>query len=102
MQAALDAALAADRPEGLLDPALAAALDAADPVAHTRARFLIPPASRVGGREGGGGAGAGGGGAAGADDKPCVYLCGNSLGLQPAAVREYVCEELDKWATLGE
>lgn len=30
-----------------------------------------------------------------------VYLTGNSLGLQPKAVRELILEELDDWATLG-
>lgn len=31
----------------------------------------------------------------------CIYLCGNSLGLQPKKAKEYVVEELDKWAELG-
>lgn len=31
----------------------------------------------------------------------CVYLIGNSLGLQPKTVKEYVNRELDDWATLG-
>ncbi len=31
----------------------------------------------------------------------CIYLCGNSLGLQPKKAREYINEELDDWATLG-
>jgi kynureninase len=30
-----------------------------------------------------------------------IYLCGNSLGLQPKKVKEYVNEELEDWATLG-
>jgi kynureninase len=30
-----------------------------------------------------------------------IYLCGNSLGLQPKKAREYVLEELDDWAALG-
>ena len=33
--------------------------------------------------------------------KESIYLCGNSLGLQPKKVREYVNEELDDWASLG-
>lgn len=33
--------------------------------------------------------------------KESVYLCGNSLGLQPKKVKEYVNEELDDWAALG-
>ena len=35
------------------------------------------------------------------DGKDSVYLCGNSLGLQPKKVKEYVNEELDDWAALG-
>lgn len=37
----------------------------------------------------------------GADGAPLTYLCGNSLGLQPRAVREHVLAELDDWARLG-
>src|SRR6188474_1292330 len=33
--------------------------------------------------------------------KESVYLCGNSLGLQPKKVKEYVNEELEDWAALG-
>ena len=30
-----------------------------------------------------------------------IYLCGNSLGLQPKITSEYIKEELDDWANLG-
>jgi kynureninase len=33
--------------------------------------------------------------------KDCVYLTGNSLGLQPKTTKEYVNQELDDWAKLG-
>lgn len=33
--------------------------------------------------------------------RPKVYLTGNSLGLQPKAVRQLLLEELDDWAALG-
>jgi len=33
--------------------------------------------------------------------KKMVYLCGNSLGLQPKKAREFVSEEMDKWAEIG-
>jgi kynureninase len=33
--------------------------------------------------------------------KESIYLCGNSLGLQPKKVKEYVNAELDDWAALG-
>ena len=31
----------------------------------------------------------------------CIYLAGNSLGLQPVSARRYIDEELDDWARLG-
>uniref|UniRef100_A0A3Q3QQF8 Kynureninase n=1 Tax=Monopterus albus TaxID=43700 RepID=A0A3Q3QQF8_MONAL len=31
----------------------------------------------------------------------CMYLVGNSLGLQPKIVRRYLDEELEKWAKRG-
>lgn len=30
--------------------------------------------------------------------KECIYLVGNSLGLQPKMARKYLEEELEKWA----
>lgn len=55
-------------------------LDACDPLAGYRERFHYPPPRN--GRE-------------------CIYLCGNSLGLQPRRVRAYVEQELKDWAELG-
>ncbi|HET8765075.1 MAG TPA: kynureninase [Rhodanobacter sp.] len=54
----------------------AAAADAADPLRAFRDEFLIPPH-------------------AGGDS---VYLCGNSLGLQPRGVRRVLDAELASWA----
>ncbi|KAL1241607.1 Kynureninase [Trichinella spiralis] len=34
-------------------------------------------------------------------ESDAIYLCGNSLGLQPKDVQEYISEELDKWAKMG-
>jgi kynureninase len=33
--------------------------------------------------------------------KECIYFTGNSLGLQPKRVREYVDQELEDWARMG-
>ena len=62
----------------------AVAQDAADPLRSFRDEFLIPPHQ-------------------GDDARPVesVYFCGNSLGLQPRAVREAVNAELDYWGELG-
>jgi kynureninase len=58
----------------------AAAETARDPLAHFRERFHIPKM---------------------ADGSDCIYLCGQSLGLQPKSAREYVEQELQDWARLG-
>lgn len=58
----------------------ARALDAADPLRPFRDEFNFP-------RE--------------RDGRGPVYLCGNSLGLQPKLAVRYVQEELEDWANLG-
>lgn len=30
-----------------------------------------------------------------------IYLCGNSLGLQPKSTKNYINQELEDWANLG-
>ncbi len=62
------------------DLAFAREMDAADPLATYRARFLFPKK-----REG----------------RDCLYFCGNSLGLQPRAAQAYIEQELRDWAELG-
>jgi kynureninase len=57
----------------------ALALDAADPLRDLRDEFLIPQH----------------------DGRDQLYFCGNSLGLQPRAVRAALLDELDDWAGLG-
>lgn len=54
-------------------------LDANDPLKTFRDRFYIPRHY----------------------EKDCIYFTGNSLGLQPKSVRDYVNRELDDWAKLG-
>ena len=62
------------------DRPFAAELDAQDPLAQYREKFYIPKAK---------------------DGSACVYLCGQSLGLQPKTVRAYVEQELKDWEALG-
>lgn len=62
------------------DEACALRLDAQDPLRSWREQFHIPSAP---------------------DGRPCVYLCGNSLGLQPRTTRAAIEQELEDWATLG-
>jgi kynureninase len=56
------------------------ALDAADPLAPLRARFVLPT---------------------GQDGQPLLYFCGHSLGAAPRDARARVLEELDDWEKLG-
>ena len=55
-------------------------LDRQDPLASYRDAFLFPKKK---------------------DGEPVIYLCGNSLGLQPKRVQACLQEELDKWHTFG-
>ncbi|KAM9835944.1 kynureninase isoform 1-T2 [Aulostomus maculatus] len=71
--------------------AVAAFLDQHDPLRHLREKFLVPrmadlPPSDLSLVDGG---------------DECIYLVGNSLGLQPLTARRYLEEELDKWAKMG-
>jgi kynureninase len=61
-------------------PAFASAADQADPLASFRDRFLLPTD---------------------ADGKPKIYLCSNSLGLQPKAVADVIAHDLRNWSKLG-
>ena len=55
-------------------------MDANDPLKNFRSEFNIPEEH---------------------NGKPCIYLCGNSLGLQPKKANEYVQIEMEKWAKMG-
>jgi len=62
------------------DEELALRLDREDPLASCRDRFHIPPRP---------------------DGTPVIYLCGNSLGLQPKSAADRLREDLDAWAKLA-
>ena len=80
--ASIDTAIFDDLSAADLEPtaAFAARMDAADPLARFRERFLIPH---------------------GSDGAPVSYFVGNSLGLQPRDARRIVEEVMDDWARLG-
>jgi kynureninase len=82
MQSLLDQlCIAAAQPHhALADESFARALDAQDKVIR-RHQFAYPQLTDGSG--------------------DCIYLCGNSLGLQPLSVRAYVNQELDSWAKCG-
>lgn len=54
--------------------------DRIDPLRHFREKFHLPKNTQ---------------------GKDIVYLCGNSLGLQPKNTQKYIQEELNDWAKLG-
>jgi kynureninase len=54
--------------------------DSQDPLKHFRDQFLFPTDS---------------------GGNTLVYLCGNSLGLQPRNTSDYIKQELSDWASLG-
>jgi kynureninase len=54
-------------------------LDANDPLRTYREKFFIPQH----------------------EDHDCIYLCGNSLGLQPRTAQNYISLELQKWQDHG-
>ncbi|KAL8822818.1 MAG: hypothetical protein Q9191_006453 [Dirinaria sp. TL-2023a] len=69
-------------------------LDQEDPLRHLRSQFLIPTRADLQGRhlpdlnnE--------------AANQLCIYLCGNSLGLQPRRTADRVHEHLSAWAKKG-
>ncbi|KAM7375085.1 hypothetical protein PAMA_014258 [Pampus argenteus] len=70
---------------------VAAYLDKHDHLRHLRQQFLVPkiadlPPSDLSLVDG---------------TQECIYLVGNSLGLQPKMARKYLEEELEKWAKTG-
>jgi len=54
-------------------------LDEQDTLKHFRDKFFIPQHN----------------------GEDCIYFAGNSLGLQPKSVKDYIQQELDDWARLG-
>lgn len=66
---------------------LADKLDGADPLRRFRSQFKIPKTHEKAQYRTAG--------------SPSLYLCGNSLGLQPVRTAGYVNEELERWSELG-
>ena len=56
-------------------------MDQQDPLAHMRDEFHLPTIKGT--------------------EQAEIYLCGNSLGLQPKRTAAYLQDELHKWQTLG-
>lgn len=70
--------------------------DEKDPLSKLRSEFIIPTKSDLKNKRYGPAA------SANSDDsEESIYLCGNSLGLQPRRTREYIHKYLDTWASKG-
>lgn len=65
----------------------AEALDRADPLSQVRSQFHIPAAGDIGAKHN--------------LSRPCIYLTGNSLGLQPKSAAAKIMLQLEDWAKLG-
>ena len=79
--------------------------DSLDPLRHLRKHFLIPSKADLSRKTLKKSSSAPNGESNGVskseDDTPSVYLCGNSLGLQPTLTATYLSEYLSTWATKG-
>ncbi|CAK3912472.1 Kynureninase [Lecanosticta acicola] len=73
------------------------ALDHADPLREFRDAFLIPSPAQLASTSNNVNVNVNGSGS----DEKAVYLCGNSLGLQPTLTRKYFEQYLDTWAQKG-
>ncbi|KAI8251812.1 Kynureninase 1 [Colletotrichum sp. SAR11_239] len=87
-------------------------LDAQDKLRHLRDEFIIPTKGSLKKKElngtfpnkqavNGHVNGFNGVSSSNDDDTPSVYFCGNSLGVPPKAVKEYVNAQLETWASIG-
>lgn len=78
-------------PGGMCGAQLAKWLDARDPLGHLREEFHVPLMETL----------------PGVDltlvspQEECIYLCGNSVGLQPKCTRQFVEREMQRWAEMG-
>ncbi|TDZ14077.1 Kynureninase 1 [Colletotrichum orbiculare MAFF 240422] len=99
-------------PANAKTPEFAQQLDAQDNLRHLRDEFIIPTKGSLKKKElsgkfpnkesiNGHSNGVNGSHSADDDDTPSVYFCGNSLGVQPKAVKEYVNAQLETWASIG-
>nr|XP_040043526.1 kynureninase [Gasterosteus aculeatus aculeatus]XP_040043529.1 kynureninase [Gasterosteus aculeatus aculeatus] len=83
--------IAAQLDRGPTSADVASYLDQQDTLRHLRRKFLVPrmadlPQADLSLVDG---------------SQECIYLVGNSLGLQPKKAGKYLREELDKWAKTG-
>lgn len=79
-------------PENAATKEYAASLDAADPLRAFREKFIIPSKANIASKKLA---------KPGLSPEPCIYFCGNSLGIQPKATAKYMEAQLDTWSSIG-
>ncbi|KAL2870421.1 kynureninase [Aspergillus lucknowensis] len=79
-------------PENATSKEYAASLDAADPLASFREKFIIPSKANIASKKLA---------KPNLSQEPCIYFCGNSLGIQPKATSKYLEAQLDTWSSIG-
>ncbi|KAF1959520.1 kynureninase [Byssothecium circinans] len=75
--------------------------DEKDALSQLRDEFIIPTKGDLHNRRYGPMTKSENGATRDGDDEESIYLCGNSLGLQPRRTREYIARYLDTWASKG-
>ncbi|KAL3476956.1 pyridoxal phosphate-dependent transferase [Aspergillus californicus] len=79
-------------PENAASKEYAASLDATDPLARFREKFIIPSKANIASTKLA---------KPNLSKEPCIYFCGNSLGIQPKATAKYLEAQLDTWSSIG-
>ncbi|EAU39404.1 conserved hypothetical protein [Aspergillus terreus NIH2624] len=79
-------------PDNAASKEYAASLDAADPLASFRDQFIIPSKANIACKRLA---------KPNLSPEPCIYFCGNSLGIQPKATAKYLEAQLDTWSSIG-
>ncbi|KKK19218.1 hypothetical protein P175DRAFT_0469945 [Aspergillus ochraceoroseus IBT 24754] len=79
-------------PEDAASKDYATSLDAADPLAVFREKFILPSKANIACKKLA---------KPNLSSEPCIYFCGNSLGVQPKATAKYLEAQLDTWSSIG-
>lgn len=86
----------------LLSEEFARAQDEKDPLSKLRSEFIIPSKADLNNKRYGPATATDSDGKSHSNDsEESIYLCGNSLGLQPRRTRQYIQKYLDTWASKG-
>ncbi|KAL4791664.1 kynureninase [Aspergillus venezuelensis] len=78
-------------PEDAATKEYAASLDAADPLASFREKFIIPSKANIASKRLA---------KPNLSKEPCIYFCGNSLGVQPKVTSKYLEATMDTWSSI--